>query len=109
MRKVFLLFLSLFFIVSNNSSSAEINNIKRPFGVYCPNGKRGLYGERCEVRDLNSAMEILKKFYEKNDDVKIGEIIEKKGFFEAHIYNKEGILIDILIIHKKSGRIRSIY
>ncbi|MCX7991741.1 MAG: hypothetical protein N2999_06895 [Proteobacteria bacterium] len=82
---------------------------KRPYGAYCPDGRRGVYGERFEVKDINSAREILKKFYQKNDDIRIGEISERRGFFEANIYGKDGNIIDILIIHKKTGRIRSIY
>ncbi|HGJ66057.1 TPA: hypothetical protein ENS27_11810 [bacterium] len=107
MKKVF--FIITFLLLINANIYAESSIPKRPYGAYCPDGRRWIYGERFEVKDINSAREILKKFYEKNDDVTVGEITEKRGFFEANIYNKEGKLIDILIIHKKSGRIRSIY
>lgn len=107
MKKVLLLI--SFLLLNKMSLSAESSIPKRPYGAYCPDGRRWIYGERFEIKDINSAREILKKFYQKNDDITIGEIFERKGFFEANIYNKEGKLIDILIIHKKSGRIRSIY
>lgn len=107
MKNIYLILIALISLVT--LAFAEPGVRQRPFGAYCPDGRRGAYGERLEVKDLKSAKEIIKKFYEKNDDITIGDIIERRGFFEVTIYDKKGNLIDILIIHKRSGRIRSIY
>ena len=43
------------------------------------------------------------------DDVKIGRITERRWFFRAEILDKKDALVDVVIIDKRTGRIRSIY
>lgn len=82
---------------------------KFPYGNYCEGSERGWYGERKTVRTQTEAKEILMKYFSSVEGVKIDNIREKEGFFEAEIKDKKDNIIDIVIIDKRTGRIRSIY
>ena len=77
-----------------------------PYGDYCP--MWGSYGARKPVRTANEAKRILQEYFAPYD-VKVGKIKEKEWFFEADIKDKNNNLIDVVIVDKRTGRIRSIY
>ncbi|MBI4691748.1 MAG: hypothetical protein HY754_16025 [Nitrospirae bacterium] len=79
-----------------------------PYGDYCPGYKRGWYGARKTVKTSEQAREIVKEYFS-GADVKIGGIKERKRFFRAEIFDSNHSLTDIVIIDKRTGRIRSIY
>ena len=79
-----------------------------PYGDYCPGYKKKWYGAKISVKTAEEAKKILQEYFSK-DDVKIGQITEKRWFFKAEILGKNNALIDIVIIDKRTGRIRSIY
>jgi hypothetical protein len=82
---------------------------KAPYGDYCQSQKRGWYGSKKKVKDAKEAENIIKEFFSSYGDVKVTIVREKKFFFEAEIRDKMNNLIDIIIVDKRSGRIRSIY
>jgi len=51
---------------------------------------------------------ILQRYF-KNRGVVVGDIKERKGFFEAEIRDENNTLIDRVIVNKRTGRIRSVY
>jgi hypothetical protein len=57
---------------------------------------------------MEDARKHLEKYFE-GQDVVIGTIAEQGMFFKADVKDRQGKLIDQVIIHKRSGRIRSIY
>ena len=77
------------------------------YNGYCYNQNWGWYGARKSVKSAEEARRDLAEFYA-DSDVKIGKIRESSIYFEAEILNKDNRLIDRVIIHKRSGRIRSI-
>jgi hypothetical protein len=79
-----------------------------PFGGYCMGRERGWYGARKSVSTPEEARKILKEFFA-GEDVIIGTIRDRRGFFEAEIKDKKDELIDVVIVDKHTGRIRSIY
>ena len=79
------------------------------YGHYWRSDKRGWYGARKVVHTPVEAREILEKFFMPNSDIKVGKIRATNRFFEDDIINRNGIRIDLVIIDKRSGRIRSIY
>jgi len=81
---------------------------KMPYGDYCPGYKKGWYGAKITIKTPEDAEKILQEYFSK-DEVKIGLITERKGFFRAEILDKNDALVDIVIIDKRTGRIRSIY
>jgi hypothetical protein len=81
---------------------------KAPYGDYCLGYKKKWYGAKITVKTAEEAKKILQEYFSK-DDVKIGQITEKRWFFRAEIVDKSNALVDIVIIDKRTGRIRSIY
>jgi len=79
-----------------------------PYGGYCEGPRWGWYGARTPVTTMENARKHLEKYFE-GKDVVIGTISEQGMFFKADIKDHNGTLIDRVIIHKRSGRIRSIY
>ena len=84
--------------------AADEQGERSPYG----GSKAGMYGEKREIKTSADAQKILKDYFSKRD-VRIKEIKEKELYFEAEILDKNGTLIDKVIIDKRTGRIRSIY
>lgn len=80
-----------------------------PHGNYCEGRGWGWYGERKSVRTQSEAKKSLKQYFSSYDDIRIDNIKERKWFFEAEIRDKNNNVIDVVIIDKRTGRIRSIY
>jgi len=81
---------------------------KAPYGDYCPGYKKKWYGAKIAVKTPEEAKKILQEYFSK-DDVNIGQITERRWFFRAEILDKNNTLVDVVIIDKRTGRIRSIY
>lgn len=77
------------------------------YNGYCNNQNWGCYGARKIVTSVAEARRDLLEYYA-GTDVKVGKILEKSGYFKAEILDKSDKLVDRVIIHKRSGRIRSI-
>lgn len=77
-----------------------------PYGDYCPGPQSGWYGAGAVIRTTEQAEKALKAYFGAAATVTITG--EKGCFFEADIA-EGGKLKDRVIIHKKNGRIRSIY
>jgi hypothetical protein len=69
--------------------------------------KRGRYGEKRSVMNEDEARTILKEHF--RDTFSIGKIRKRKFYFETEIRDRNGNLVDKVIIDRRSGRIRSIY
>lgn len=80
-----------------------------PYGDYCPGSRRGWYGARKKVLTLREAETILTEYFSRYGDMKIVNIRERKRFFIAEIRDKNDSIVDIVILDKRTGRIRSIY
>ncbi len=79
----------------------------QPYGGYCEGPRWGWYGARTPVTTLEDARKRLEEFF-KDQDVVVGTIVDQHKFFKADIKDRNGVLLDQVIIHKRSGRIRSI-
>jgi hypothetical protein len=80
-----------------------------PHGNYCEGPGWGWYGERKTVRTQAEAIKILKQYFSSVEGVRINTIKEREWFFEAEIRDKKNNVTDVVIIDKRTGRIRSIY
>ena len=84
----------------------------RPYGGYCRGPKWGWYGARRDVKSPREVRQLLSEFL-KDTDLSVGEIRDLGPFFEADIIGngEEGedrkTVIDILIVDKRTCRIRS--
>lgn len=80
----------------------------RPYGWYCPGPMGGWYGAKKAVRNADEAKKLLRTYFQ-NEDVVIGKVKERQWYYEAEIKDKNNDLLDIVIVDKRTGRIRSIY
>lgn len=79
----------------------------RPYGDYCPK-EHGRYGATRAVESEAEALAILSQYY-RDRDVTVAKLEKRRMFFRAEIINFEGSLVDVVIIDRRTGRIRSIY
>ncbi|MEW6002358.1 MAG: hypothetical protein AB1638_06910 [Nitrospirota bacterium] len=111
MRKIVLIILLSIFVVLSDCSVQAMNGRhdgRSPYGDYSPGPREGGYGARKEVRTADEARRILQKYFSSRS-VRLGRMREKERFFEAEIRDRNNALIDVVIIDKRTGRIRSIY
>jgi len=55
------------------------------------------------------AERVLEEYFSRYKDIKVKNIRERKRFFEAEIRDENDSIIDVIILDKRTGRIRSIY
>lgn len=108
MKKLLLLIILLITAIVLPDSNAQAMNgwWEGPYGDYCP--MWGSYGARKIVKTAKEAKKILQEYF-KNEPIVIGNIKEREYFFEADIKDKNNNLIDVVIVDRRTGRIRSIY
>lgn len=116
MKKILIICLSVIFGVFINTKLSYSQPMGPNFerhepmhGRYCLGSKWGWYGAKRIVSTLEDAKEVLLRFFAPYSDIKVGIIKERDSFFEAEITDEKGVVIDIVIVDKRSGRIRSIY
>lgn len=78
-----------------------------PFGGYCPKRHADQYGARQPVLTLSDARERLSVFFS-IDPTRIRRLEERRHVFLAEITDHEGRPIELVIIDRRTGRIRSI-
>ena len=66
------------------------------------------YGQRRAVPNAYEAGRIMAQYYQ-GRDVRIGPVIERDIFYQADVRDPRGVLVDKVIIDKRTGRMRSIY
>lgn len=104
--------LSLLVIVMQNTEAVACRSCtdkgwNSTYNGYCNNQSWGWYGARKSVSSVEQARRDIVEYFS-GSEVKVGKIVEKSGYFEAEIFDISNKLIDRVIIHKRSGRIRSI-
>lgn len=109
-----LLFFITFSTISESSNAQSLIDqesieCQPTYGHYWRSDKWGWYGARKVIRTPVEAREILEKFFMPNSSIKVGKIRARNHFFEADIINRTGVRIDLVIIDKRTSRIRSIY
>jgi len=116
MKKILFLIMISFFILSLQAEfsfaqpmNQDLIECQPTYGHYWRGDKWGRYGARRVVRTPVEARDILEKFFMSRRGIKVGRIRERAWFFEAEIINKKGIVIDSVLIDKRTGRIRSIF
>jgi hypothetical protein len=79
-----------------------------PFGGYQKNGKCGCYGEKAPIKSADEARKVIEGFLV-GHDLRIGAMEERPNFFRVQLLDGNGIVRDVIIIHKVNGRVRSTY
>lgn len=78
-----------------------------PFGGYCPKRHADRYGARQPVNSRAEALERLHLFFA-IDPARISRLEERRHVFLAEITDPEGKPVELVIIDRRTGRIRSI-
>lgn len=82
-----------------------------PYGNYCP-GHRwgGPYGTRTPVRTADEARQVIETFFSgRGQAVTVGKMEERRWYFQAEVLDPKGKQIDLVVVDKRTGRLRSIY
>jgi hypothetical protein len=79
------------------------------YGQFCPGSRRGgPYGARDPVGTADEARRIINKcFATTNQSLKVGRMDDREWYFVAEIRDLNGETVDVVIMDKRSGRIRS--
>jgi hypothetical protein len=78
-----------------------------PFGSYCKGSQWGWYGARKVVRTADEAEKMIKNFF-LPEKVSVAKLRERSTYFEAEVIGNNNAVIDVVIVDKNSGRLRSI-
>ena len=74
----------------------------------CGKRRGDWYGASRPVADASEARKLLLNYFV-GPEYKLSEVLVKKWGFRAEILDKDGKVVDRVMIDKRSGRIRSIY
>ncbi len=91
----------------DSGAAFAMNGWRGPFGGYCRGPEWGWYGARRAVKSAEEARRIVLEYYS-GDGIKLGGVRDRRLFYEVEINDKDGILVDVVIVDKRTGRIRSI-
>lgn len=86
----------------------RFNNEAVPYGYYRHHWRKAGYGQRVYVQNVEEAVSIIQEFY-KSANVKIIPIKESYRFYKMEVQDENKNVLDIVIVDKFSGRVRSIY
>ena len=78
----------------------------RPYGAYCDRPQSGAYGARRAVATAEEAGRLLREFY-RDRPLTVGEIVEKRWYYEAEIMDAKKQVVVRVIVDKRTGRNRS--
>ena len=104
-QKVFSLLLGAFLVVGMAvTQPCTAGEDGSPYGGF----RGGPYGQKRSVDTAEDARRLLRDYFGKRD-VRIGDMRERENFFEADVLDRSGVVVDKVIVNKRTGRIRSIY
>lgn len=112
----FRIFLAFYVLVVNSQAQAidsppkcyRFNNEAVPYGYYKHHWRRTGYGQRIQVRNVEEAISLVQEFY-RSMNVNIVPVKESMRFYKMEVLDENKNILDIIIVDKLSGRIRSIY
>jgi hypothetical protein len=105
----FVLLLPFVDICSAQQTKKEPAECQPVYGHYWRSYKWGWYGAKREVRTPVEAKEIIEQFLVQDRGIRVVRMREKAHFYIAEIINNRGVLVDLILIDKRTGRIRSMF
>ena len=82
---------------------------KPTYGGYCDKRPRSCYGAPHPVNSPEEARVLLEGYYADQQGVVIGQVVERRWGFEAEILDRHNVVVDRVMVHRRSGRIRSLF
>ena len=74
----------------------------------CGKRRGDLYGASQPVTDATEARKLLLQYFA-GQEYTVSDVIERRWGFKAEVIDKDGTVVDRVMIDKRSGRIRSLY
>lgn len=81
------------------------------YGQFCDGSHRGgPFGTRNPVTTVEQARQVIEKCLAlRGQGLHTGTTFDRAGYFELEVLGGNGLPVDRVIVHKRSGRVRSIY
>lgn len=80
-----------------------------PYGSFCPRWG-GPYGTRAPVQTADEAKQVIETFFSgQGQTISVGKMEERRWYFQAEVLDKSGRTVDLVIVDKRTGRLRSIH
>lgn len=110
MKFIYLIFFSLIFVTNIFAQTEKLEKTfpESPYGEFRKNYRKGMYGKPFLINSKEEAMDVIRDFYS-DRKIKFGDVKERKKFYIIEVLDESDNLIDIILVNKRSGRIRSIY
>lgn len=105
----FIVFFPFAEICSAQQTNKDAVECQPVYGHYWRSYKWGWYGAKREVRTPVEAREIIEQFVVQDRGIRVVRMREKAHFYIAEIINSRGVLVDLILIDKRTGRIRSMF
>ena len=104
-------------LTMTNEAGAEPGNgpgrgempCKPTYGGYCAKMPGGPYGARHPVNSPEEARALLERYYADQKGLTVGRIEERRWGFEAEVLDRNNAVVDRVMVHRHSGRIRSLF
>ena len=98
------------FLYAESPVRKEDVECKPTYGHYWRSSKWGWYGARKQVKTPVEARQIIEQvFMQNNNNIKAIRITERPHYFVAEMINRKGVVIDLILIDRRTGRIRSMF
>lgn len=104
----FVTILAAYAVYAEELRRDNVNECPFIYGHYGQGERWGWYGAKRVVRTPVEAREIIERIVQKKD-IRVLRITNKPHFFVGEIINRNGAVVDRVLIDKRTGRIRSMY
>lgn len=101
-------FVSTSYAIDSPPKCYRFNNEAVPYGYYGHHWRKTGYGQRINIRNIEEAISVVQEFY-KSPNLKVVPVKESYRFYKMEVQDDHNTVLDIVIVDKFSGRVRSIY
>jgi hypothetical protein len=97
------------YLYAETPASKESVECQPTYGHYWRSSKWGWYGARKQVKTPVEARQIIEQVFTQNSNIKVIRITERPHYFIAEMINRKGVVVDLILIDRRTGRIRSMF
>lgn len=97
------------YLYAETPARKESFECRPTYGHYWRSSKWGWYGARKQVKTSVEAKQIIEQVFMRNNNIKVVRITERPHYFIAEMINRKGVVIDLILIDRRTGRIRSMF
>lgn len=91
-----------------SSRCYRYDNANVPYGYYRHHWRKTGYGQRTQIKNVEDAITLVREFYAPHN-VQIIPVLESLRFYRMEVLDEKNNIIDVIVVDKLSGRLRSIY